>query len=81
VLVKSLKWPLLVPVIPRIFLSAFTFAQPFLITKIIQYLGEPIDSGNKPIGYGLVGAYGIVYIGIAVRILPTFTLDSTSYII
>jgi ATP-binding cassette subfamily C (CFTR/MRP) protein 1 len=60
-----LKWPMLIPVIPRLVLLALTFCQPLLLKRLLQYL-EYSDTDDMNIGYGLIGAYLIVYLGIAV---------------
>ncbi|KAI0536463.1 putative ATP-binding cassette transporter [Xylaria digitata] len=53
------------PVLPRLALSAFTFAQPFLASSLIQFLdGDQGASQND--GYGLIGASFLVYTGIAI---------------
>lgn len=55
----------LAPMLPRLALSAFTFAQPFLASSLIGFL----DSNNNAPenhGYGLIGASFLVYTGIAV---------------
>ncbi|KAK1969081.1 canalicular multispecific organic anion transporter 1 [Colletotrichum sublineola] len=61
----SLGWHTLAPVIPRLAVTCFTFAQSFLVTALLNYLehGE-----NRPAshGYGLLGACVFVYTGIAV---------------
>lgn len=64
--VKSIGWNAAGPVIPRLFLTAFTFAQPFLVTSILNYL-QNSDTRSKNDGYGLIGACVLVYVGIAVR--------------
>lgn len=53
------------PFFPRLCLTGFTFAQPFLVNRVITYLenGGPRD---KNIGYGLMGAYALTYTGLAV---------------
>ncbi|KAJ5675349.1 multidrug resistance-associated protein [Penicillium macrosclerotiorum] len=57
------------PVIPRLALSAFKFCQPFLITSTINYfeIGRS-DSTAKSKDYGgaLIGAYLLVYLGMAI---------------
>ncbi|KAF2638302.1 putative ABC multidrug transporter [Massarina eburnea CBS 473.64] len=63
-LVKLLKWAIFVPVMPRIALIAFTLCQPLLLKRLLRFLTS--DDENRRIGYGLIGAYGIVYLGIAV---------------
>ncbi|KAK2037259.1 canalicular multispecific organic anion transporter 1 [Colletotrichum somersetense] len=61
----SLGWHALAPVIPRLAVTGFTFAQSFLVTALLNYLEH---GKNRPAshGYGLLGACVFVYIGIAV---------------
>ncbi|KAF2973471.1 hypothetical protein GQX73_g11 [Xylaria multiplex] len=62
---KSLGLYAFAPVLPRLTLSAFTFAQPFLASSLIQFLdGDQGSSQND--GYGLIGASFLVYTGIAI---------------
>lgn len=53
-------------VIPRLCLLGFTFAQPFLVTKAVNLAGAPSTTAYNNIGYGLIGAYVLVYVGIGV---------------
>jgi hypothetical protein len=59
---------LLLPVIPRLCLTAFTFAQPFLITATLNYVDNP--NPNLDYGKGLIGAWALAYVGLAVRKYP-----------
>ncbi|KAK1570181.1 canalicular multispecific organic anion transporter 1 [Colletotrichum navitas] len=61
----SLGWHALAPVMPRLAVTGFTFAQSFLVTALLNYLE---NGKNRPAshGYGLLGACVFVYIGIAV---------------
>jgi hypothetical protein len=63
VLIRTLKGPLLLPVIPRLGLLGFTFAQPFFIERLLDYLAE--DELDPNIGYGFIGASLFIYAGIA----------------
>ncbi|KAM0261518.1 hypothetical protein ACHAQJ_002201 [Trichoderma viride] len=65
-LAKSLSGPLLLPVAPRIALSAFKFCQPFLINSLLSYLLIPASERSANSGYGLIGATFLVYGGIAI---------------
>jgi hypothetical protein len=58
------------PIIPRLFQTGFTYAQPFLITAAINLAVTPQTEQFNNNGYGLIGAYILVYTGIAVRHLP-----------
>lgn len=49
---------------PRIALLAFTLCQPVLLKRLLQFLTS--EHENVRIGYGLIGAYGAVYLGIGV---------------
>ncbi|KAH9430121.1 hypothetical protein MCOR02_009841 [Pyricularia oryzae] len=55
----------LAPVIPRLAVTGFTFSQSFLVTALLDYLENGRDRPASH-GYGLLGAYAFVYIGIAV---------------
>lgn len=62
VLMRTLKGPLLLPIIPRLGLLGFTFAQPFFIERLLDYLAE--DELDPSIGYGFIGASLFIYAGI-----------------
>jgi hypothetical protein len=66
VVIKALKGPLLIVVIPRLCLIGFMYSQPFLINRAIKLSVEPVNEQTTNYGYGLIGAYVIVYIGMAV---------------
>lgn len=65
-LVSALRWPLLVVVPPRLCLIGFNYAQPFLISRAIILLEEPVTEQSTNYGYGLIGATALVYLGIAI---------------
>ena len=56
---------LLTAALARLFLMGFTICQPFLLLRLINFLTDDTQSIN--IGYGLLAAYALVYLGIAVR--------------
>ncbi|PQE04085.1 ABC multidrug transporter protein [Rutstroemia sp. NJR-2017a BVV2] len=64
-LVKAFKRPLLSIVIPRLLAVALAISQPFLVQHAINYVSNPDTQRNISIGYGLVAAYGLVYISVA----------------
>jgi ATP-binding cassette subfamily C (CFTR/MRP) protein 1 len=87
-LIRLLWWQILTPIFSRISLIAFTFCQPLLLKRLLNYLGNSAERQNLKIGYGLIGAYGIVYLGMAVRpqdvfIQPALTwrLDLLCYLL
>lgn len=65
-LLRCLVWPLVLPVIPRLILIAFKFSQPFLVERVTEYIGN--QNAADDVGYGLIGAYGLVYTGLAVSL-------------
>lgn len=52
----------------RLCLIGFTYAQTFLFTRAISYLGQRETRGMANVGYGLIGATFLIYVGIAVHI-------------
>lgn len=63
---STTKMALLVTAVPRLVLVGFKFAQPFLINRIIKYVDGDRGSDSKSVGYGLIAATGLVYLGNAV---------------
>ncbi|KAL1591926.1 hypothetical protein SLS60_011518 [Paraconiothyrium brasiliense] len=66
VTLKKLILPILSVVPPRLCLTAFNFCQPFLIDRAVTYSAQAQTAQTTNIGYGLIGAYVLVYVGIAV---------------
>ena len=69
-LLHSTKGPLLLGAFPRLCLTGFKVAQPFLITRVIDYVqkeGSP-EAYPKSAGYALIAASALVYSGMAVRV-------------
>ncbi|KAK1596393.1 multidrug resistance-like protein [Colletotrichum navitas] len=64
VCVSTLKWQLLAVVLPRVFLLGFTICQPLILNRFLEFLQNPSEDVNY--GYGLIGAYGLVYLGISI---------------
>ncbi|KZL84689.1 abc transporter [Colletotrichum incanum] len=62
--IRSYLVPFMSPVLPRLFLTVFTFAQPFLINTTVSFVGQQDPDANY--GRGLIGAWALVYLGIAV---------------
>jgi hypothetical protein len=63
------KWRVLEGVLPRLAYTGFLFAQPFLLQRVLDFVSNR-DVEKDETGYGLIGAYAVVYIGIAVCNLP-----------
>ncbi|KAI9726756.1 MAG: hypothetical protein M1828_000612 [Chrysothrix sp. TS-e1954] len=62
-----LRYQLLAGILPRLACVGFTFAQPFLIEQALDLVNTPGPKTNNA-AYGMIGAYAIVYIGIAVSL-------------
>ncbi|RCI10632.1 hypothetical protein L249_4464 [Ophiocordyceps polyrhachis-furcata BCC 54312] len=59
------KWVILSGVIPRLAYTGFSFSQPYLIQRVLDFTTQPENPNTNNISYGLVGAYAIVYIGLS----------------
>ncbi|KAF2495596.1 putative multidrug resistance protein [Lophium mytilinum] len=66
VVTKMLRWPLILPIFPRLALLGFTFCQPLLVGRLLDFLQNSDQKQSINIGYGLIGAYAVVYFGMAV---------------
>jgi ATP-binding cassette, subfamily C (CFTR/MRP), member 1 len=66
VLAWEFRWLCFLPMPTRVLQAGFMFAQPFLIQKTLEWYGGSLDAKSWDVGYGILGAYAVVYIGIAV---------------
>lgn len=64
--IRSHKTAFLLAVFPRLCLIGFTFAQPFLINRVITYVEGDKGTDPRSYAYGLMGATALVYLGLAV---------------
>jgi len=62
-----LRWDIFIIVLPRLSLVAFNISQPFLINRAINFIDTSKTVQPNNVGYGLIGAFALVYIGIAVN--------------
>ncbi|KAL2832126.1 P-loop containing nucleoside triphosphate hydrolase protein [Aspergillus cavernicola] len=63
---KTFKWPLCAVILPRALLVALNFCQPLLLHRSLSFSMEPVTDATNNIGYGLIGAYIFVYVGMGV---------------
>ncbi|KAL7922301.1 multidrug resistance-like protein [Trichoderma austrokoningii] len=61
--ITTLRSALFSVIVPRLAVLAFTICQPLVLTRFLGFLND--ETQSVKIGYGLVGAYGLVYMGIA----------------
>ncbi|PGH27295.1 hypothetical protein AJ80_01005 [Polytolypa hystricis UAMH7299] len=61
-----LKGALFSAIFPRVCLIAFTFGQPFLINRTINFVQTRPTNGTQNTSYALIGATLVIYAGIAV---------------
>jgi ATP-binding cassette, subfamily C (CFTR/MRP), member 1 len=60
------KWLICKGIIPRLFQMGFTLAQPFLVKRVVSYIQGHEFARTRGFDIGLIMAYTIVYIGIAI---------------
>ncbi|PNS16292.1 hypothetical protein CAC42_6399 [Sphaceloma murrayae] len=65
VIFSLLAWPLLITIVPRMGLLGLTLCQPLMLRRLLSYLQSPDVLRDANTGYGLVAAYGVVHVGIA----------------
>ncbi|OBT51212.1 hypothetical protein VE04_08393, partial [Pseudogymnoascus sp. 24MN13] len=63
---RCFRTSLLAAVVPRLCLIGFNYSQPFLINRVIDFVGETGNTSSANNGYGLIGATALIYIGIAI---------------
>jgi hypothetical protein len=60
------RWLFLIPTPTRFAQAAFQFIQPFLIQRTLNWYDARDDTDPQSVAWGLLVAYGLVYLGIAV---------------
>lgn len=63
---RAMLLPLATAVLPRLTLIFFRYMQPLLIQRVSLFVAQPVTDFTTNQGWGLTGAYGLVYLGIAV---------------
>lgn len=61
---KANRWAMCYCIFPRICLTAFRYAQPFLISRTVNFANSPEEPDS--IGWGLTAAFGLVFLGLAI---------------
>ncbi|UKZ46329.1 hypothetical protein TrVGV298_000530 [Trichoderma virens] len=52
--------------LPRLATVGLTIAQPFLVSQALRFLAMPKNEHSDNIGYGLIGAFALVFVGSAI---------------
>lgn len=60
------RWAIASAILPRLCLTGFTFAQPFLLTRLVGFVSEPNGPLSHSYGSGLIVAAMIIYLGLAI---------------
>lgn len=76
---RCFLWPLIVAIPPRLALIGFSYSQPFLINRIITFVDQPPSVTSINNGYGLMGATGVIYVGLAVITLRSLHYSDGAY--
>ncbi|KAI9368784.1 P-loop containing nucleoside triphosphate hydrolase protein [Aspergillus egyptiacus] len=66
VVFKTFMWSILAVLPPRMCLIGLTFCQPLLLHKAMELSAEKVTVESTHVGYGLIGAYVLVYVGMAI---------------
>jgi ATP-binding cassette subfamily C (CFTR/MRP) protein 1 len=61
----TFRVPILTIIFPRLCVVGLNLAQPFLISDTIKYIQLSVSTDSAK-GYGLIGAFALVYIGVAI---------------
>ena len=65
-ILRCLKWEILAIAFPRLALVGLQIVQPFLITEAVTYVDKPDEDVSLNKGYGLIGAFALVFISASV---------------
>ncbi|PTU22530.1 hypothetical protein P175DRAFT_0514599 [Aspergillus ochraceoroseus IBT 24754] len=65
---KAFKWELSAVILPRALLVGLNFCQPLLLHRSLTFSTEPVNNHTNNVGYGLIGAYILVYTGMGITL-------------
>jgi hypothetical protein len=63
---RAFKWDVLGNVPFRLIMIALSYCQPFIISRAIAYVIEPVTQSSRDVGIELLAAAFVVYVGLAV---------------
>lgn len=61
-----LRRPILASTLPRLVMLGLSVSQPILTERLLRYLDPAIHTSQVGVGSGLIGAYALQYIGLAI---------------
>ncbi|TGJ88504.1 hypothetical protein E0Z10_g256 [Xylaria hypoxylon] len=64
--VLAFRQEVLLIVFPKLAYVALSLSQPFLIQKAVSFVQNTRTENNNDVGYGLIGGFALVYIGLAI---------------
>ncbi|KAI0423684.1 P-loop containing nucleoside triphosphate hydrolase protein [Xylaria sp. FL1042] len=64
--VLTFQWEVLLIVFPKLAYVALSLSQPFLIQEAVSFVQNTQTNNNNDVGYGLIGGFALVYIGLAI---------------
>ncbi|KAI7461939.1 multidrug resistance-like protein [Hortaea werneckii] len=65
-LLSTLKWQFALAILPRLLLIALKFSQPFLLDRLLTLLDSGKSATSSRQAWGIILAFALVYLGIAV---------------
>lgn len=63
---RALRSQFAYAILPRLLFTGFIASQPFLLTRVLQVLGEPYSEWSRDEAYGLTAATAFINVGIGV---------------
>ena len=70
--VLAFRWEVLLIAFPKLAYVALSLSQPFLIQGAVSFVQNTRTENNNDVGYGLIGAFALVYIALAVSRISDF---------
>jgi ATP-binding cassette subfamily C (CFTR/MRP) protein 1 len=61
-----LRRPILATALPRLVMLGLSVSQPILTERLLRYLDPTVHTSQVSIGSGLIGAYALQYLGLAI---------------
>ncbi|KAI0543772.1 P-loop containing nucleoside triphosphate hydrolase protein [Xylaria curta] len=66
--VLTFRWEVFLITFPKLAYVALSLSQPFLIQEAVSFVQNAETTDRNNIGYGLIGGFALVYIGLAITL-------------